>query len=217
MAALAFIAHPLSSYCWKVEIALREKGVAYEYREADLGDPAFRAGFAALWPTAKIPLLLADGRPVPETSIQIEYLEGLRPEPPLLPAAPEARLKARLWDRLFDQYVMTPMQAYVAQHFPGVAPDADLLARHAATLETAYGLIEERLAPAPWAAGDAFSLADCAAAPALFYARCCHPFGNRPLLEAYFAALVQRPSVAAVIAAAGPWFQHFPLADRLNG
>lgn len=216
MTGLTFIGHPLSSYCWKVEIALREKALPYAHRQAELGDPAFRAEFAALWPTGKIPLLLADSAPIPETSIQIEYLDMLQPDPPLLPADPEQRLKARLWDRLFDQYVMTPMQAYVAQHFPGVTPDPDVVARHAATLEMAWEMIEARLEPEPYACGAAFTLADCAAAPALFYARCCQPFGKRPALQGYFDALMGRPSVAASVQAAEPWFAHFPLADRLE-
>ena len=217
MTALTLIGHPLSSFCWKVEIALREKGLAYENRLADLGDADFRAAFTKLWPTGRIPLLLVDGVPVPETSIQIETLDQLCPSPPLLPADTEVRRRVRLWDRLFDCYVMAPMQAYVAGHFPGTTPDTALLARHAATLDMAYTMIEERLTPAPYAAGGQFSMADCAAAPALFYARCCHPFGDRPALTRYYQALVGRPSVAASIDAAGPWFEHFPLASRLPG
>ena len=104
--------HPLSSYCHKVLIGLYERDTPFEARVVDLSQTADE--FAAMWPTAKIPLLVDGERVVPETSIQLEYLDAHYPGPPMLPADPEARLEARLWDRLFDQYVMTPMQKIVA-------------------------------------------------------------------------------------------------------
>lgn len=216
--ALIFHHHPLSSCCWKTEIALLEKGLAYEARMiADLSDAETMAAFRALWPTGKIPLLQDGERIVPETSIQIEYLDAAYPDSPaLLPAEFEARLLARLWDRLFDHYVMIPMQRYVAQYIPPrEAPDPLALADAEKTLDLAYGLIEARVG-APWAAGADFSMADCAAAPALFYAALIRPFApDQPRLAAYHDRLMARRSVQQVIEAARPWFRYFPVPGRM--
>lgn len=211
--------HPLSSCCWKTLIALYENGAPFEARLVNLGDAAARAAYAALWPTAKIPLLQDGARVVPETSLQIEYLDRAHPgRMRLLPADTEAAFEARLWDRLFDCYVMDPMQRYIAQQ-RRPAELRDALAEQAclATLAMAYDLIEGRLAGRAWAAGATFSLADCAAAPALFYAATILPFGpERPVLTAYFERLLARPSVWRVITEARPVFQYYPLRDRLE-
>ena len=210
--------HPLSSYCWKVLIALRENGVPFEAAMVDLGDPAARAAFAALWPTAKIPLLVDDGRVVPETSIMIEHVDRHHPgRARLIPADPQAALEVRLWDRLFDLYVMTPVQRYVGQLLrPEAERDAATLAASVDELGTAYAMIEDRLGGRTWAAGGEFSLADCAAAPALFYAATIRPFApDQTWLAGYFERLVARPSVERTIAGARPWFDYFPLKDAL--
>src|SRR4051812_22875783 len=115
--ALVLHSHPLSAYCWKVLIALYENGAPFELRLVNLGDPAAKAAFEALWPTAKIPLLEDDGRAVPETTIQIEHLDRKHPGTiALLPDTLDGQLEVRLWDRMFDCHVMTPMQDFVAQH-----------------------------------------------------------------------------------------------------
>ncbi|PTT86593.1 glutathione S-transferase [Pelomonas sp. HMWF004] len=216
--ALTLHHHPLSSYCWKVQIALHELGAAYEARLVNLGDPAARAAHVALWPTGKIPLLQDGDRVLPETSIQIEYLDRHYPGPvQLLPADPEAQLQVRLWDRLFDGYVMDPMQRYIAQLLRP-ADQRDVVAMDASvqSLGTAYELIESRMGPGLWAAGDSFSLADCAAAPALFYAAVVRPFSpGQVRLQAYFARLLARPSVWQAITQARPYFQYFPLRHAL--
>ena len=144
--ALTLHFHPLSSYCWKVLIALYESGTPFEAQMVNLGAPEDRAAFQALWPTAKIPLLVDDGRVVPETSIQIEHLDRRHPgKVRLLPDDPEARLAVRLWDRLFDFYVMTPMQRFVAQHLrPEAERDPRALAEALRELASAYDMIEER-------------------------------------------------------------------------
>ena len=213
--------HPLSSYCWKALIALYEAGAPFEARRVDLGEAASRDAFLALWPIGKMPVLedRARGRVTPETSIIIEYLDRWYPgEAPMLPAEPEAQLEARLWDRLYDTYVHLPTQKAVAGVLtgdPALASQAE--ARSRQELAIAYGLIEKALEGRAWAAGEAFTIADCAAAPALFYARTIAPFPpEAKRLAAYFERLVERPSFARVLDEARPWFSMFPLKERLE-
>lgn len=210
--------HPLSSYCWKALIALYENGAPFEAQVVNLGDPGARAAYAALWPTAKIPLLVDGERVVPETSIQIEYLDRHHPGATrLLPDDFEAQLEVRLWDRVFDLHVMTPMQRFIAQQLrPEAERDAPTLASTVADLGLAYDLIESRLGDRPWAAGEAFSMADCAAAPALFHAAIIRPFSpEHTRLAAYFVRLLARPSVWRCIVEARPVFQYYPLRHAL--
>jgi glutathione S-transferase len=209
--------HPLSSSCHKVLIALYERAIAFDGQLLDLGNAAARAAFLDLWPTGKMPLLVDGDRVLPETSIIIEYLERLPGGAPLLPADPDALLDARLWDRLFDLYVMVPMQAIVADRLRAEAErDAVNVAQARATLAMAYAMIERRMAGRSWAAGDAFSIADCAAAPALFYAATLVPFDERQVaLRAYFERLVARPAFARVLAEARPYFQYYPMHEAI--
>lgn len=210
--------HPLSSCCWKLQIALAENGTPFEARLVNLGDPTERTAYAALWPTAKIPLLVDDGRVVPETSLQIEYLDHHHPgRQRLLPEGFDAQLDVRLWDRLFDLYVMTPMQRYIGEQIrPEAERDGRDQAAYADALTQAYDLIESRIGDGPWAAGAQFSMADCAAAPALFYATIVRPFAARhERLNAYFERLLARPSVWQTIVQARPWFQYYPLRHLL--
>lgn len=212
--------HPLSSYCWKVLIGLYERGTPFEARMVNLGDPEAVAAYKALWPTGKIPLLQdeATGEVVPETSIQLEWLDGHAPgSGALLPGEAEARLEARLWDRLFDSYVMTPLQKIVGDRLrPEGGHDPHGVAEARATLSMAYDMIEARMAGRAWPAGERFGVADCAAAPALFYAGIVEPWGRaRPNLDAYFERLLARPSVARAIEEARPWFKYFPYRDQL--
>lgn len=216
--ALVLHSHPLSSYCWKVLIALYEKGLQFEPRMVNLGDPAEKAAFEALWPTAKIPLLQDGDRFVPETSIQIEHLDLHHPgRLRLLPGDATTQLEVRLWDRLFDGYVMSPLQRSVAHYLrPEGERDPRALDETQRDLAMAYGMIETRMPGTTWAVGDAFTLADCAAAPALFYASIVAPFPDgHPKLAAYFERLLARPSVARAIAEARPWFEYFPLRERM--
>lgn len=216
--SLILYSHPLASYCWKVLIALYEKSLTFEARTVNLGDPQARAAFEALWPTAKIPLLEDNGRIVPETSVMIEYIDLTYPGPSrLLPGMPVDQLEVRLWDRVFDNYVMEPMQRHVAQFLrPESTRDARELEGTVQGLINAYALIEARIGERIWSAGDSFTLADCAAAPALFYAATIQPFApDQPRLAAYFARLMARPSVARVIDEARPFFQYYPLKAAL--
>ncbi|MFG6489506.1 glutathione S-transferase family protein [Roseateles sp. BYS78W] len=210
--------HPLSSYCWKLLIALYENGTPFEAQVVNLGDPAARAAYAALWPTAKIPLLVDGNRVVPETSLQIEYLDRRHPgRQRLLPDDLDAQLDVRLWDRLFDLYVMDPMQRYIAQILrPEAQRDPQAMQASVDGLGRAYDLIDSRMGEHAWAAGEDFSLADCAAAPALFYAAIVRPFGpEHTRLAAYFERLLARPSVWRCIVEARPVFQYYPLRHAL--
>lgn len=210
--------HPLSSYCWKVLIALYENATPFEARLVDFSDPEGIAAFRALWPTTKMPLLCdaARDRTVPETSIIIEYLQAAYPGPVrFIPDDPEAALRTRLMDRLFDLYVMTPMQAIVGDRIrPVDAKDPYGVAQARAQLAMAYGLLEGELAGRTWAAGEDFGLADCAAAPALFYANKVAPLtDSHPKVSAYLDRLLARPSFARVLQEAEPYFAMFPAGD----
>jgi glutathione S-transferase len=168
--SLTLYYHPLASYCHKVMVALYEHGLDFEKRLINLGDEADRAELRAMWPLTKFPVLRDSrrGRDVAESSIIIEYLDhydtgGRR----LIPQDADAALEARLWDRFFDNHVQGPMQDIVSDRLSGVN---SAMARERAALHTAYQMIEQRMAARQWMAGEAFSTADCAAAPALFYA-----------------------------------------------
>jgi glutathione S-transferase len=211
--ALKLYSHPLASFCWKSLIALYENGTPFEAVMIDLGDPQTKAKFQAMWPSAKIPLLEDDGRIVPETTIMIEYLDRRHPgKIVLLPRDPEEALEARLWDRMFDFYVMDPMQRFIGQQLrPQAERDTRTLAETLAALASAYDTIEKKFQGRIWAANESFGIADCAAAPALFYAAIVAPFpSSHTNLASYFERLMARPSVRRVIREARPYFKFFP-------
>jgi len=218
---LTLYLHPLASFCHKVLIALYENGTDFRSETVDFADPGSAAAQMERWPVGKIPVLhdASCDRTIPETSIIIEYLQQHYPGPaPMLPDAAEAALEARLWDRFFDLYVSVPMQKIVTDRIrPAGVNDPFGVAEACATLDTAYAMIEARFAAGgPWALGDRFSLADCAAAPSLFFAAIVHPFGDgQANLAAYFERLVARPSFARVLAEARPWFAMFPYRDAM--
>jgi glutathione S-transferase len=156
---------------------------------------------------------------VPETSIIIEHLQAHHPGSIILiPADGDAAREVRLWDRFFDLYVHTPMQKFVLDRLrPEGAKDALGVEEARATLDTAYAMLDRRMAQRRWAAGDAFSMADCAAMPPLFYVDAVHPYrASYPALAAYFERLARRPSVQRVIREAQPWLQYFPFVDALE-
>jgi glutathione S-transferase len=207
--------HPFASFCQKALIAFYEKDIAFEPEIVDLGDPESRAAFAAVWPLAKFPVLRDEARSltIPESTSIIEYLDQHRSGPvALIPAEPEAALQARLWDRFHDNYIQHPMQKIVADRLrPGDRRDPHGVAEARALLDTAYGILESEMAVKTWAAGDSFTLADCAAAPALYYADLVHPFSEaHPHLARYFQRLMARPSFARVVGEAEPYRHLFP-------
>jgi glutathione S-transferase len=214
--SLTLYYHPLASYCHKVLIALYEHDIVFEPRLIDLGAAADRAELQAVWPMVKFPVLRdqARGRDLAESSTIIEYLDHHAAEPGrLIPAAWDDALDVRMWDRVFDGYVMTPMQEIVANTFRPVQADMD---GQRAALDTAYRMIDGRMASRTWVAGAGFSMADCAAAPSLFYAATVQPFPQECMhLAAYAARLMARPSVQRVLAEARPYFGMYPFADRI--
>jgi glutathione S-transferase len=209
--------HPLSSYCWKVMIALYESGVPFERRM--LGDEGVAIEWLGLWPIGKFPVLFDPARnaTIGEASVIIEYLAyhepgTFRPFPP----DPDAAIMVRMMDRLFDNYVMAPMQAIVADQLRAPeSRDPYGVEQARALLTKAYAMIEPRLGHGAWAVGDSFTLADCAAAPALFYADKVVPMrAGHPRLGAYLDRLEGRPSFARVLEEKQPWWSMFPFADE---
>jgi glutathione S-transferase len=210
--------HPLASFCHKVLIALYESGTPFEAALVDLGDEASRKAFLEISPLGKMPALRdeARDRTLFETSVIIEYLDRYHPgSARLLPEDFDAALDVRLWDRFFDLYVQEPMQQIVSERMrpDGSEARAD---QHRAALGRSYDVIEKKLGASGWIAGGTFTMADCAGAPALFYAETLVPFGDeRPRLAAYYERLIQRPSVARVLQEAVPYFQYYPYKERL--
>lgn len=218
--SLTLYFHPLASYCHKVLIALYENGVPFRGEIVDHADETANAEFLALWPVGKIPILRDEGRGriVPETSIIIEYVDRHFPGPAaLLPSDPEEALQTRLWDRFFDLYVSTPMQKIVTDRIrPQERGDPHGAEEAHAMLHTAYGVIERQMAGRTWAAGENFSMADCAAGPALFYAEAVHPFsGTHKNMTAYFDRLTERPSFRRTLEEARPYFDLFPYRENI--
>lgn len=207
-------AHPFSSYSQKALIALYENGTPFEYRLLAVGDARIAAEHAALWPIRKMPVLVDAGRTLPEASIIIEYLGLYHPGPVrLIPADPRAALEVRFMDRFFDNYVMTPMQKIVFDSLrPADRRDPAGVADARTMLDTACGWLETTMDGRTWAAGGDFSLADCAAAPSLFYADWVHPIGEAHAnVRAYRQRLLARPSFARAVDEARPYRKLFPL------
>jgi glutathione S-transferase len=213
--ALTLYFHPFSSFCQKVLIALYEKDVPFEPHVVDLGDPAASAAFRELWPIGQFPVL-HDGEgdlTLPESTIIIEYLAERFPDgTPLIPEDTELALQVRLWDRFFDLHVGVPMQKIVTDRIrPAGKGDAFGVEQAKAQLRTAYRLIDAQLSSRRWAVGDAFTLADCAAAPSLYYANLALPLGPENGSTArYLERLLARPSFARAAEEARPFRHLFP-------
>jgi glutathione S-transferase len=211
--SLVLYQHPFALYCWKALIALYEREVAFtsELVEAD------RSALAALWPPASIPLLIDDGVVVPESSTIVERLDRHGNAPPLIPSDPGRAEQARLWDRVADGYVATPVQKIVGDALrPSDAKDTFGVSQAHTSLDLAYETLDHQLSERDndgWLAGPEFTLADCAAAPALHYADVVHQLDRdaHPALAAYFDRLVARSSVARVVEEARPYRVVFPL------
>ena len=211
---LALYGHPFSSYTQKALIALYENGTPFEFRCIGPDTPEHSAEWLKRWPVGKFPMLLDGDRTLVETSIIIEYLQLAYPGPvQLLPTDPMAALDVRFLDRFFDLYVMDAMQFAVdsaLQRFPIKSEEGLRIA--AERLDRAYGWLEGTLAGRTWAAGDDFTLADCAAAPSLFYADWTHRISEAyPVLRAYRERLLARPSFARAVDEARPFRSFFPL------
>jgi len=212
--SLTLFAHPFAAYCQKALIALYENRTRFAYRVLDQSDPATFEEFARLWPIRKFPLLVDDGRPIAEATIIIEHLGVHHPGPVrLIPEDDATALEARFLDRFFDNYVQTPVTKIVTDRLRMPEErDAKGVADARQQLDTAYRWLEGHMAGRVWATGERFTLADCAAAPSLFYADWAHPVGNEfPAVRTYRTRLNQRPSFARCIEEARPYRPLFPL------
>ena len=208
---LSLYLHPLSSYCQKAKTAFYEKGLAFETRMLDGSEPV--AGeFAKLWPVGRFPVLVDGDRLIFEATSIIDHIDLHQPEPRLIPADPQLAVETRMWDRFFDNYISTPQQRLDFSAIGRDSAGADGGAALRTALETAYAVLDERMADREWVVDDRFSLADCAAAPALLYADWTHPIpGRHRHLWAYRTRLITRPSYARALDEARPYRHLFPL------
>jgi glutathione S-transferase len=210
---LQFYGHPFSSYTQKVLIALWADGTEFEYRMLDEEHPENFAELKRRWPFGKFPLLVDDGETVVETTPIIEYLQAHHPGPNRWIPDGDLGLRARFLDRFFDIYVMGNMQkAGLDILRPEGSRDPFGAQQGRDELHMAYDWLEANLGDGPWAVGDAFTLADCAAAPSLFYADWVEEIGpGRPRLAAYRARLLAHPTVARAVDEGRPYRPYFPL------
>jgi len=208
--------HPLSSFCWKALIALYENDTPFSANKVDLGNPAEREALLKLSPIGRFPVLEDTARKevVPESTVIIEYLDRHYPgRIRFIPADPQAALETRLRDRFLDLYLHLQMQKVVGDRLrPAGAKDPQGVEQARGQIRKSYDIFESQLGGSDWAMGAAFGLADCAAAPPLFYCSQIEPFGERRKLGAYFERLKARPSFARVLKEAEPYFAMFPSA-----
>lgn len=207
--------HPLASFCWKALIALYENDTPFEPHIVDLGNETERAAFLKIWPIGKFPVLRDDAkdRTIPESNIIIEYLAQHYPGmTQLVPADADLARQTRFRDRFYDLYVHEPMQKIVTDKLrPAGKGDPHGVEQAKAQLQTAYSMIDREMGTRTWAIGDQFTMADCAAAPALFYANKVMPFGDtHKNVAEYLGRLLKRPSFTRVIEEAQPYFKLFP-------
>jgi glutathione S-transferase len=207
--------HPLSSFCWKVLIALYENKTPFEPILVNLGDPAERAAFLKLWPVGRFPVIEDTARDwmVPESSIIIEYLAQHYPgRVKLVPDDADKARQVRMRDRFFDLNLQVPMQKIVGDRLrPAGSKDPLGVEQARAQVRTAYAMIEDDMASKRWAMGEDFTMADCAAAPALVYGDKVMPLGGDfPNTAAYLKRLTERPSFARVLKEAEPYQAMFP-------
>ena len=213
--SLKLYCHPFASFCQKVLVALYENETPFEPKIVDLADESSSADFKKIWPIGKFPVLRDEtkDRTIPESSIIIEYLALHYPgKAQLVPSDADLAWRTRLRDRFYDLYVNVPMQKIVTDRLrPAGNNDPHGVAEARALLQTAYGLIDREIEASAWAMGDAFTMADCAAAPALFYANEVMPFeGRHKNAAGYLNRLMDRPSFARVVEEARPYRVLFP-------
>ena len=215
--SLTLYFHPLSSFCHKVLIALYENGTPFTPQIVNLQDASERAAFHQLWPVGKFPVLRdeARGETVPESSILIEYLQQHYPgRTRFIPSDPEQARAARQSDRLFDLHIHMHMQKIVGDRLrPAGSKDQHGVEDARTRMATALGMLDKDMASRTWATGETFTIADCAAAPALFYADKVAPLLPAfPHAAAYLERLKQRPAYARVLEEAEPYMKFFPKA-----
>ncbi len=213
--SLTLYYHPLSSFCQKVLVALYENATPFTPHLVDFADSASRKAFLELWPIGRFPVLHdANGdRTIPESNIIIEYLAQHYPgKTQLIPPDPDLARHTRFRDRFFDLYVNVPMQKIVTDRLrPEGRHDPEGVDQARALMKTALDMIDEEIAKRTWAMGDTFTMADCAAAPALAYANRVMPFAaSHKRAAAYLDRLTNRPSFARALREAEPYQKNFP-------
>lgn len=218
MTILKLHGHPFSSYTWKALIALYEKDLPFELLNVEddhSANPEMPGRLRQLWPPNKFPVLEDGDKVLIESSILIEHLDLAYPKTKrLIPSDPQAALDVRFMDRVFDNHVMANMQAIVGEHLPFItaAPDPMRLERAKDALSTIYAWLDEKLPEDGWACGDEFTLADCAGAPALFYADWAYPIPQElTRVTAYRARALARPSVARAVDGGRPYRHYWTL------
>jgi glutathione S-transferase len=211
--ALTLYLHPLSSYCHKALIALYENATPYTPQLVELHKAESREPFLKLWPVGKFPVLTDGERVIPESTPIIDYLALHHPGPvALIPREPDAMLAVRAQDRFYDLHLHNHMQKIIGDRIrPEGSKDSFGVEQARKAMHTALAIVEREMAGREWAAGG-FSLADCAAAPALFYINeAIDPLAGRyPALAAYLDRLMQRPSYARALAEAQPYLHMLP-------
>ena len=207
--SLILYGHPFSSYTWKALIPLWVNDTPFEFRSVEQHGPEF----AALSPFGQFPLLVDEGRVVAESSIIIEHLDRHHPGANRWIPEGDEGLRVRFLDRVFDQRVMDKATVAVGNAIrPEDNRDPFGVEQALGQLRRAYDWLEGQLGDEGWAAGAQFTLADCAAAPALFYADWVDRIGpERPRLFAYRARLLAHPVVSRAIEGARPFRHYFPL------
>lgn len=211
---VAIYGHPFSSFTWKALIAAYEREVDFEFRMIDPDHPEHAARIATLAPTGQFPALVDGVTEVVQSNAVIEYLDLHHGKgAPLVPLDPREALAARMMAQVFDDYVHVPMQRIVGNALrPEDSRDPFGVEQAHGVIARCYAWLEARLQDGPWAACGRFTIADCAAAPALFYGDWVHPMGGRfPALAAYRVRLLARPSIARVVDEARPYRGFFPL------
>jgi glutathione S-transferase len=217
--SLILYCHPLASFCHKVLIALYENETAFTFKLVDLSDRTSSADFRQLWPLAKMPVLRDDARDctVVESTAIIEYLDAHYPaRTRFIPRHADGAWQSRMMDRIFDHYVHEPMQKIVTDRLrPAGSGDSYGVEQAKRQLADSYRFIEGHLQGKTWAIGEDFTLADCSAAPALFYANTVLPFDPaQQRLAAYLKRLMARPSYDRVLREAEPYFSFFPMPRK---
>jgi glutathione S-transferase len=213
--SLKLYLHPLASYCQKALIAFYENSTPFEPHIVNLGEEKSRAELLKLWPIGKFPVLRdeARDRTIPESTTIIEYLDQHYPgRTKLIAADADLARETRFHDRFYDLHLHNHMQTVVGDRLrPAGAKDPVGVEQAKAKIATAYAMIDREMATKSWAMGDTFTMADCAAAPALFYANLVMPFGDtHKNVAAYFGRLMKRPSFARVVEEAKPYIHLFP-------
>ncbi|MDH3613183.1 MAG: glutathione S-transferase family protein [Gammaproteobacteria bacterium] len=211
---MKFYYHPISSYCQKVLVAMYEKGIEFEPHIVALMDPEARAQYRELYPMGKVPLLVVDDdHPIPESSTIIEYLDGIA-EPKLVFGDADQRRKIRFKDRMFDLYLNESVSTLLFQSMkPESERDQERIDTSKFRIDTMYGFMEQELGEQPFSNGEEFSMSDCAATPALFYAQRSAPFNSYENISAYWDRLASRPSIRRVMSEAEPHLKAFMKED----